>query len=170
MNKNEIAPMVQYSSAEMAAVFNESFAHVLGNLGNEDMNEVLKYVVTILGENTFLIGAPEEFALFTDTFFKNEVARDFIFMLQRVFFGRWLQGRGEGLIRAMVYDLAVGMTITPIPQAEERDKLIPEQLAQTIPSVETAIALLSNNLWFVTVIMIPLFVNLTDIDSQISKK
>lgn len=164
---NALVPMVEYSSVDMAVIYQESFLHLLNNLGEADKIEVLKYTVDVISENTFLTGSPEDFAVFTDNLFSNLAARDFVLMLQRIFFGRWVQGRGEGLINAMVYDLAVGLTISPMKNAPEGHKLVTEQIAQTIPKMETVIELLSNNLWFVTVMLMPLFLNLDDIEKQV---
>ena len=90
-------------------------------------------------------------------------------MLQRVFLGRWLQGRGEGLLSAMVYDLAAGLIISHRPGATTVNAVVPEQLAQTTPTIEAISELLSDNLWFMVALLIPLYISLPDIEKQIPK-
>ncbi len=159
-----------YSSDELAKCYLDAFQHVFGNYGGEDGDKILVFVTNHVSSNSYLLAAEEELAKLEEVIMADSNIRDFIFMLQKVFFGRWVQGRGPSVIDSLVYDLALGLTISHLETPDPQAMILADAVVGTIPPIEQAKLLLSSNLWLIVAVLMPIYINVADIEAQVGKR
>lgn len=161
---------VEYSSLDLASNYLAAFQHVFGNYGGEQGDRILSFVTAHVASNSYLLAAEEELAKLEETVMNDDLIRDFVFMMQKVFLGRWVQGRGKAVVDSLIYDVALGMTVSHLETLDEAKIVIPDAMVQTIPVIDEVIRLLSNNLWLVVVALMPIYINVADISAQVDKR
>ena len=100
-----------YSSKELGECFIDSFAHVLSNMSDDSRKDIYAFVLELVGgSNLYTRLSPDPFAAMMAQIYESTSIRDFISMLQSVFLGRWLQGRGKELLYSLIDDLSLSMS------------------------------------------------------------
>lgn len=166
--------VAQYSSEEAGVAFMSSFAHVLKNQDEKAAEEILAFTLNIVGaSNLYARFAPDTLPRLHESVFSSETIRDFLLSLQSVFIGRWVQGRGRDVVKALVDDLALGISfdlgLNAISSPSSDEDLsaynsLPEQLGDTLTGFDDAVKIVRANPWLISVLLIHLYINLESFD------
>ncbi|EKD22609.1 MAG: hypothetical protein ACD_84C00038G0006 [uncultured bacterium] len=150
---------------EAAEVFVEAFGHVLGNFLGDSKSEIKKFAAElILREKPYMMVTEEGIPRIQQMVFIREDYRDFIFTLHYTFFARW--GHSANAVDGLIGNIARGVALSNLTTYSA----MPKELATRLPTEENAISILKANNWLVIVMLIQLFVTLSESDLNQNKK
>lgn len=142
---------------EAAAIFQDAVQFVLQRYGKEIQDKVKGFVsLIILQEKPYLMVTPEGLGRMIGLVFSDETYRDFVLTLHFTFASRW--GMTMSLYRGLVANLAQGAC----PVMEGSLNAMPTDMASRLSTYTDAAQLLEANTWLTMLIMLQLFVGLSD--------
>lgn len=143
--------------ADVATVFQETFAHVTKNLeGSTAYEEVIKFCGhLVLFEKPYILVSSEGLPNAITMTFTRESVRDFVMTLSYNFFTRW--GGSQEAIAALADNLSFGAG-----QAQVGRDLcaMPQPIAARLGEQEDTKTLLLNNRWLMVLLLIQAFISM----------
>jgi len=137
-----------------AEVFQDSLNHVLGNLVGDSKLSIKEFIINILlFQKPYMLVTPEGLSVAIDLVFTKEEYRDFIFNLHYVFFSRY--GNGINELTGLIENLSRGLSFN----SNDSNNFMPKEITSRLASQDSVYSLLLNNKWLITLLLIPLFIN-----------
>lgn len=142
---------------EAAAIFQDAVQFVLQHYGKEVQDKVKGFVsLIILQEKPYLMVTPDGLSRMIALVFSDETYRDFVLTLYFTFASRW--GMTMSLYQGLVANLAQGAC----PAMERSLNAMPSDMASRLSTYNDAAQLLEANTWLTMLLMLQLFVSLSD--------
>lgn len=133
---------------EVAAVFTESYHHVLSNLATEQRSRIIEFVArVVLSEKPYLLVTPEGLDHAIGLVFENKQVTDFVLTLLFTFGSRW--GMSQDRYSALAANLAFGAS----PVTQQPNRAMPDALASRLASFADVYNLLVANQWLVILLL-----------------
>jgi hypothetical protein len=142
---------------EAAAIFQDAVQFVLQRFGKETKDKVRGFVsLIVLQEKPYLMVTPDGLSRMINLVFSDEAYRDFVLTLHFTFASRW--GMTMSLYQGLVANLAQGAC----PAMEGSLNAMPADMASRLSTYTDAAQLLEANPWLSMLLMLQLFVGLSD--------
>ncbi len=148
--------------AEVAQAFTSAYDHVQSHMVDTKRREEISLFVTQVTAmmSLYISFAPGQLERFIEVVFSKESIRDFVFRLTSAFCAR-LGGQAE--YEALAKDIAFSMCMLPKKDQHGNDTFLvamPDDIKNRLPSAEDILDLLLGNKWYLTVVMLHLFVRI----------
>lgn len=170
---------VVYSEEQLKEVFNQSFIHVYSNLSSTDGKEiaVIEFLTDLVSNfNLYSRFTPDEITGLTSVVFQSDIVRDFVLSFQAVFLGRWIQGRGPGVVSSLAQDLARSIStdaellsqyrvkVEPNFDVEKDYCFMPAAVKGNLAPYKEVVRLLHANPWLICILLFQQYLNIEILD------
>jgi hypothetical protein len=138
---------------EVGECFIESYKFCMGSYINEGKISITEFVAElVLNNKPYLLTTQEGVIHNSMLVFTNDSRRDFIFMLNYVFFSRY--GHSDSDIDGLIGNIARGIAM------RNKNSVMPIVLSDRLSDTNTAFNILKDNKWLVIIALIHLFITL----------
>ena|ERR1700693_4689033 len=149
---------------DVAEVFREATEYVIANSSGDETRLVIRRFMAnlALAYKPYMITTPEGTAELVQVIFGDEILRDFVLSLGYVFYSRWgvTSGKYTELVQTIAWSAAGD---TGIEGSRDTDNYIPQEIKENISVLSGTTAVLLQNKWLITILLIQLFVEVAPV-------